>query len=167
MSNLPVTTPGESLAINPESLEVANCYLQNPDIKKVSELLDIPPETVSQILDRREVRNYVNSIFFSTGFNNRHSLRDLMDTIIKKKLQELDENDMGSNRDITEIIALSHKISMEQMATEIQLEKIRSANTLKQQTNIQVNDMSGGSKYGALIEQLIKGASTGTEILDV
>jgi len=166
-NNLPVTTPAESLVISPESLEVANCYLQNPDIKKVSELLEIPPEIVSQILDRREVRNYVNSIFFSSGFNNRHNLRDLMDTIIKKKLQELDENDMGSNRDITEIIALSHKITQETLDKEIQLEKIRSASTLKQQTNIQVNDMSGGSKYGALIEQLIKGSATGSEILDV
>ena len=166
-TNLPVTTPAESLAISPEGLQIANAYLQTPDINKVAESLDIPPEIVSQVLERREVRSYVNSVFFSTGFNNRFQVRELMDTILKKKLQELDENDIGSNRDITEILALSHKISMEQLNAEIQLEKIRTASTLKQQNNIQINDNMGGSKYSSLIEQLIKGSSTSSEILDV
>lgn len=164
---LPTTTPAETLTISPEGLQIANAYLQQPDINKVAESLGIPPEIVSQVLERREVRSYVNSVFFSSGFNNRHNLRELMDTIIKKKLQELDESDMGSNKDITEILALSHKISMEQLNAEIQLEKIRTASSLKSQTNIQINDSMGGSKYGALIEQLIKGSSTGTEILDI
>lgn len=158
---LPTTTPAESLAISPEGLEVGNCYIQNPDINKVAELLDMPLEVVSDILERKEVRAYVNSIFFNLGFNNRFQVRDLMDTIIKKKLQELDESDTGSTKDITEILALSHKIHMETLDKEIKLEEIRAKNKAPQsQVNVQINEGIGGSKYSSLIEQLIRGSNT-------
>jgi len=78
-----------------------------------------------------------------------------MDTLIKKKLQDMDEADSGSSKDITEILALSHKIMIETLDKEIQLEKIRAGNQLKQQTNIQINEGIGGSKYSSLIEQLL------------
>ena len=155
--NLPVNTPAEYIAISPEALQVANAYLQNPDLAKVAEDLDIPKELVSDILDRKEVRAYINNVFFSLGFNNRFQMRDLMDTIIKKKLQEMDESDTGSTKDITEILALSHKMTIELLDKEIALEKIRTANSLKNQVNVQINDNAGGSKYSSLIEQLIKG----------
>ena len=164
MHMLPTTTPAETLAISPEGLEVSNCYLQNPDISKVSELLDIPMEVVANILERKEVRTYINSVFFNTGFNNRFQVRELMDTLIKKKLQELDESEMGSSKDITEILALSHKIHMETLDKEIQLEKLRSANTLKSQVNVQINEGIGGSKYSSLIEQLIKGNTSSSTV---
>lgn len=155
MSNLPTTTPAEALTISPEGLDTANCYLQNPNIHKVAEILEVPPEIVSQILDRKEVRNYINSVFFSTGFNNRFQVRELMDTLIKRKLQDMDEAEVGSSKDITELLALSHKMTMELLDKEIQLEKIRSA-SVTTQNNIQINEV-GGSRYSSLIEKLMGG----------
>lgn len=166
MSNMCTTTPSETLNIGPEGLQVANAYLTLADIHKVSEELDMPTELVTQILDRREVRAYVNSVFFSSGFNNRHQVRELMDTIIKKKLQDMDESDTGSTKDITELLALSHKITMETLDKELQIEKLRAGNNVKQQTNIQINEGIGGSKYSSLIEQLIRGSST-SEAIDI
>lgn len=161
---LPTTTPAETLAISPEGLDTANAYLQNPDVNKVSEILGVPAHIVADILDRKEVRAYINSVFFSTGFNNRFQVRDLMDTLIKKKLQDMDEAEIGSSKDITELMALSHKISMETLDKEIQLEKIRAGNNLKSQVNVQINEGIGGSKYSSLIEQLIKGSSSSAAI---
>lgn len=163
---LPTTTPAETLTISPEGLSAANCYLQNPDVNKVSDILGVPAHVVADILDRKEVRAYINSIFFSTGFNNRFQVRDLMDTLIKKKLQDMDESDIGSSKDITELLALSHKMTVELMDKELQIEKIR-AGSLKSQTNIQINEgLGSSSKYGALIEQLIRGSST-SEAIDI
>lgn len=162
---LPTTTPAETLSISPEGLDTANAYLQNPDVNKVSEILGVPAHIVADILERKEVRAYINSIFFSTGFNNRHQVRELMDTIIKKKLQDMDSSDTGSSKDITEILALSHKMTIELMDKELQIEKIRAGNSLKSQTNIQINE--GGSKYSSLIEQLIRGSSPSSDILDI
>lgn len=161
---LSTTTPAETLAISPEGLDTANAYLQNPDVNKVSEILGVPAHIVADILDRKEVRAYINSVFFSTGFNNRFQVRDLMDTLIKKKLQDMDEAEIGSSKDITELMALSHKISMETLDKEIQLEKIRAGNNLKSQVNVQINEGIGGSKYSSLIEQLIKGSSSSAAI---
>lgn len=156
MSNLPTTTPAEALAIAPEQLEVANAYLQTPDISKVAEDLDVPREVVADILSKREVKAYIDSVFMNLGFNNRFQMRSLMDSIIKKKLADMDEAEVGSNKDILEILTLSHKMTMEHMDKEIQLEKIRAP---KMQTNIQINnDMAAqGTRYGALLDQLMNG----------
>lgn len=153
MSNLPTTTPAEALAISPEGLEIANAYLQNSDIAKVAEELDIPRELVAETLAKREVKAYVDSVFMNLGFNNRFQMRELMDTIIKKKLEEMDQADVGSNKDIIEILTLSHKMTMEHMDKEIALEKIRAP---KVQTNIQINnDGMQQTRYGSLLEKLM------------
>lgn len=152
--SLPTTTPAETLDISPESLEVANCYLQSQNMYQVAEELQIPPEQVAQILERREVKSYIDSVFFNTGFNNRFQMRKLMDTIIKKKLQDMDESDQGSTKDITEILALSHKMTIELMDREIALLKLKQGDA-KTVTNVQINDNGGGSKYGSLISQLL------------
>ena len=47
--------PAEVLKIAPEMLEVANCYLQLNDPRQVAAELDLPIETVTEYLKRREV----------------------------------------------------------------------------------------------------------------
>lgn len=160
MQNLPVNqAPAEVVEIAPEALEVANCYLQLQDIRQVADALDLDLGKVSQYLARKEVKAYINQVFYDTGFNNRYKMRSLMDTLIKKKLQEMDEADLGSAKDITEILALSHKMSMEIMDKEIALEKIKADQGLKSQVNVQINNegLSDGTKYGALIAKLLGG----------
>ena len=154
MQQLPTQHPAEVLQISPEALEVANCYLQLQNIPKVCEALDLPTELVVEVLERREVKAYLDNVFFDMGFNNRHKMRAAMDAIIQKKFQELDEAGIGSNKDIVEILALSHKMSMEYMDKQIQLEKLRGTN-FKNQVNVQINDAGGGSNYGNLIERII------------
>ena len=79
-----------------------------------------------------------------------------MDTIIKKKLEEMDDAGIGSSKDIKELLELSHKMTMDQLNAMIALKKLEES-SVKTQTNIQINDAGGGSKYGALVERLIKG----------
>lgn len=147
--------PAEVLEISPEALEVANCYLQVQDLMQVSSTLDVTPEIVSQILNRREVRAYINSVFLELGFNNRFKIRNALDIIISKKFEEMDEAGIGSNKDIADLLLLSHKMTMEHLDKEIQLEKLRSSN-LKSQVNVQINNNdSTTSNYGSLIERII------------
>lgn len=153
--NLPVKSPAETIDISPEALEVANCYLQVQDVKKVADELDIPTELVTQILNKREVAAYVDHVFFNVGFNNRFKMRAAMDAIIKKKFQELEESDMGSTKDIAELLALSHKMTMEELSKQIELKKLEQTN-IKNQVNVQINEgFSDGTKYGNLIQQLM------------
>ena len=155
---LPQQHPAEIIQISPEALEVANCYLQVQNVHKVSETLNLPIEQVTEVLDRREVKAYLDNVFFDLGFNNRHKMREAMDMIIQRKFQELDEAGIGSNKDIVEILALSHKMTMEYMDKQLQLEKLKQSN-LKSQVNVQINDSGSGSNYGNLIERIINAGS--------
>ena len=156
MSNVTVAPTTEVTQIAPENLEIANCYLQLGDIRAVSEALDCPISNVSEILNKREVKAYIDHVFFDLGFNNRFKIRKALDAVIAKKFQEMDESDIGSQKDIIEILALSHKMSMEHLSKQIELEKLRMSNDtqVRNQTNIQIND--GGTNYSSLISQLLK-----------
>jgi hypothetical protein len=149
--------PAETVRVAPEFLEVANCYLQLTDPKKVADELDLPVDTVSEILKRREVKSYIDSVFFDTGYNNRFLMRRAMDALIKQKFQELEEAQSGSTKDISELLMMSHKMAMDLMDREIQLEKIRAGTGPQKQVNVQINDGLGDSKYSQLVHKLISG----------
>jgi len=155
--NLPINSPSQSINISPESLEIANAYLEFQDINKVSDSLGFPTDMISEILDRREVKAYIDNIFADVGFNNRFRIRGVMDVIIQKKLEELDDADIGSGKDIADLLALSHKMSMDYLDRQIQLEKLRAGNGPKNQVNVQLNEFGGdGTKYGSLISKLLE-----------
>lgn len=149
-----MNTPAEVLDISPEALEVANCYLVEQDIDKVSDTLGINKDLVIQTIGRKDVRSYINNVFFNLGFNNRFKMRKAMDALIQKKFQELEESETGSSKDIAELLALSHKMTMDEMSKEIELEKAKQSN-LKSQVNVQIND--SGTRYESLIQKLING----------
>jgi hypothetical protein len=149
--------PAETVKISPEALEIANCYLQVQDAREVAHQLDIDPELVTTTLARREVRNYIDHVFFDTGYNNRFLMRRAMDALIKQKFVEMEESGVGSSKDIAELLALSHKMSMDLLDREIQLEKAKQTQAGPQrQVNVQINE-GDGSKYGQLIHKLISG----------
>lgn len=149
-------TPAEVLDISPENLDVANTYLQTQSIQQTADILDVATDMVSQILSRREVRAYIDNVFMDIGFNNRFRMRSAMDALIQKKFQELEEAEVGSGKDIADLLALSHKMSMDVLDRQLQLEKLKEAN-LKSQVNVQLNDFGSGSKYNTLLEKLMKG----------
>lgn len=149
--------PAETVKISPEALEIANCYLQVQDARKVADELDISQELVVTTLARREVRGYIDQVFFDTGFNNKFLMRRAMDSLIQQKFQELEESGVGSSKDIADLLSMSHKMSMDLLDREIQLEKLRSGTQGPQkQVNVQINS-DDGSKYGQLIHKLISG----------
>lgn len=150
----PSSSPAETLAISPEALEISNAYLQYQSIPEVSKRLGVPTEIVSQTLDRREVRAYIDNVFLDYGFNNRFKVRGILDEVIKRKLQQMDEDDVGSEKDIVDILALSHKMSMDILDRQIKLEQVKAGN-IKNQTNVQINN-TGGAKYENLMERLIR-----------
>ncbi len=148
----PSSSPAEVLAISPENLEVANSYLMNQNIIDTSRNLGVSADLVTDVLNKREVRAYIDAVFMDLGFNNRFKFRELLDDIINKKLKTMDEADLGSDKDIIEILAMSHKFSMDILDKQIKLEEAKAKN-IRNQTNIQIND--GGGNYGSLIERLM------------
>ena len=147
--------PAETLQISPEALEVANCYLQTNSSEVVAQELGVPLDRVCEILARPEVRGYVDRVFFDSGYNNRFLMRRAMDAVIKRKFEELEEAGVGSGKDIADLLHLSHKMSMDLLDREIQLQKLRTESAPQRQVNVQIND--DGTKYSQLIHKLISG----------
>jgi hypothetical protein len=149
--------PAETVRISPEALEVANAYLQLNDARAVAQELDLDPEIVTNLLARREVKTYIDSVFFDSGYNNRFLMRKAMDALIKQKFSELEESQTGSTKDIAELLQMSHKMSMDLLDREIQLQKAQQATGPQKQVNVQINEGLDGSKYSQLVQKLITG----------
>ena len=149
--------PAETVRISPEALEVANAYLQLNDARAVAQELDLDPEVVTNLLARREVKSYIDSVFFDSGYNNRFLMRRAMDALIKQKFSELEESQTGSTKDIAELLQMSHKMSMDFLDREIALEKARQSTGPQKQVNVQINEGLDGSKYSQLVQKLITG----------
>jgi len=147
--------PAETLQISPEALEIANSYLQENSAQLVSDSLGVPLDRVCETLARPEVRGYIDRVFFDIGYNNRFLMRRAMDAVIKRKFEELEEAGVGSGKDIADLLHLSHKMSMDLLDREIQLQKLRTETQPQKQVNVQIND--DGTKYSQLIHKLISG----------
>lgn len=149
--------PAETVKISPEALEIANCYLQLQDARQVADNLDLDPQLVTTTLARKEVRSYIDQVFFDTGYNNRFLMRRAIDAVIRQKFESMEESGVGSSKDIADLLALSHKMSMDLLEKEIQLAKVQQERVGPQrQVNVQINE-GDGSKYGQLIHKLISG----------
>jgi hypothetical protein len=159
MNQLPTTHPAEVLVLSPESLEVANTYLITGSVEACSQELGVATTTVLHELEKPETKRYIDQVFLDLGFNNRFKMRKAMDAVISKKFEELDEAGVGSSKDIADLLALSHKMTMEELSRQIELEKLKTKNTsIKSQVNVQINEgVDKGSNYGNLLERLMKG----------
>lgn len=156
MSNLPTASPVDMIRISPESLDIANCYLALQSVTGVSEELGVPTDVITATLAKSEVRAYIDSVFLDLGWNNQYRLSALMDSLIDKKLQEMEEADVGSGKDILEILQAKHKMAMETMAMQIKLEQAKLSGP-RNQVNVQIND-GGNGGYQDLLKNLMKNA---------
>jgi hypothetical protein len=127
--------------MSPEGLEIATTYLNNKgDMQATSAVLNMPIADVESMLGKREVKNFIDKVYHEAGFRNRFKLAAVMDAIIEKKLEEMDDTDMGSSKDIAELIKLQHDMKMKEMELEMKLlEKAEARDNIRNQTNIQNN----------------------------
>jgi len=143
--------------MSPEGLEIANSYLEHGSIPAVASKLRVSQNEVSEILNKREIKQYIDTVFLDTGYRNRFKLAETLDMLIEKKLEESEETQMYTNKDMADLIQLAHKMRMEEIKAQTEMEKAK-AMTVKTQVNIQDNSGSpfGQGNYGELIKKLMK-----------
>ena len=149
-----MSNPNHLVPISPEGLEIAKVYLETQDINITATRLGIDQLQVAQYLEKPEVKNYVDQVYLNAGYRNRFKLAEIMDQIVERKLTELNEAEVGSSKDILEILQFAHKMRMDELAAQTKLEATR-ASQVKSQTNIQINSPYGDSNYGRLLDQLL------------
>lgn len=151
----PQTLPAETVRISPEHLAIADCYLHTHSIQQTADTLQCTPELVADVLAQVPVRLYIDQVFRDVGFNNRYKLRAALDAVIQKKFQDMELSETGSSKDIADLLALSHKFTMDQLQLELEFLKLQQKEQhIKNQVNVQIND-SGGNNYQQLISRLL------------
>lgn len=144
--------PNEIIPISVEGLEIAQTYLSTQSIKETADLLGIHESQVAQYLSKSEVKNYIDHVYLSAGYRNRFKIAETLDTIIDKKLQEMMESDLGSTKDIADLLQMAHKMRMDELKAMTEHEKVKAP---KIQTNVQINSPYGEGNYGSLLSKLL------------
>ena len=143
--------------MSPEGLEIANSYLTNGNVEDVSHELKVSKDIVVSMLQKREVRKYIDTVYMDLGYRNRFRLGETLDLLIEKKLEEADETEIYTNKDMADLLALAHKMRIEEMKAQTEFEKAKATN-IKNQVNIQDNSgiPFGQGNYGQLLKKLLK-----------
>ena len=146
-----------STRISPEGLEIANAYLELGNVPAVSARLNVAEQDVSEFLAKREVKNYIDTVFLDTGYRNRFKLGSVLDDLIDRKLEEAEESEMYSNKDLADLIQIAHKMRMDELKAQAEMEKAK-ASQIKTQNNVQINAEVpfGQGNYGELMKKLLK-----------
>jgi len=146
-----------STRISPEGLEVANAYLELGNIQAVCVRLKLDEGECSEILAKREVKGYIDQVYLDTGYRNRFKLATALDDLIDRKMEEAEESEIYSNKDLADLLQMAHKMRMDEIKAQAELEKAKSQN-VKNQINIQNNGEVpfGQGNYGELMKKLLK-----------
>lgn len=139
--------------IAPEFLEITNVYLQSFDINETALMAGVKREVVVDVLNKKEVRRFIDNVFLNQGYMNRHKLQDAMSTLIEKKLEEMEEAGVGSTKDIADLLQMMHKMRMDEIKMMIALEEKKGPAS---QTNVQINNQFG-ENYSSLLNKLTGG----------
>ena len=92
-----------STRISPEGLEIANAYLELGNVPAVCARLRIDEAKASEYLAKREVKAYVDQVYLDTGYRNRFKLAEVLDNLIEHKLEEAEESQVYTNKDLADI----------------------------------------------------------------
>lgn len=151
----------ELTTISPEGLEVANCYLQFGNIRAVCDYMQVPEDKVVSLLNKREVKKYIDTVYLDMGYRNKNNIATVLDEMITSKLEEAQESGVYSNKDLADLLQMAHRMRMDEIKAQADLLKAESTN-IKNQTNIQVNEgvPFGQGNYGKLMERLLQGGES-------
>ena len=146
----------EVTTISAEGLEIANSYLQFGNIRAVSDHLRIPEDKIATLLNKREVKKYIDTVFLDQGYRNKNTIGTLLDEMIASKLEDAQESGIYSNKDLADLLQMAHKMRMDEIKAQADLEKVQ-ASTIRTQTNVQINSEVpfGQGNYGKLMEKLL------------
>ena len=147
----------EITTISQEGLEVANSYLQFGNIRGVVEQLGVQENKVVEILNKREVKKYIDTVYLDMGYRNKNNIASLLDEMIANKLEEAQVSGVYSSKDLADLLQMAHKMRMDEIKAQTELEKAQGTQ-VKNQTNVQINEglPFGQGNYGKLMEKLIK-----------
>lgn len=90
----------ETPPLDPVVLAIANDYLAGHDISKLSEEYGITEDRVTSVIEKKEVKSYIDSVFATQGYLNRIKRVALINRVIDQKIEEAMETGIYSKKDL-------------------------------------------------------------------
>jgi hypothetical protein len=130
------------IALTPECLDIANAYLTYGSAKETAEQLQVPEYQVVQLLERKDVKDYITGIYLDRGYRNKHKIGEVLDRMIQSKLEEAEESGIYTSKDLLELLKFAHQMRVDEIKND--------------QTGPTVNIANfGQGNYGQLMERLL------------
>jgi len=103
----PITTTVDALnktleapALDPVVLALANDYLSGQSVEEIATNYGISEDRVTAVIEKKEVKNYIDSVFATQGYLNRIKRINLINQVIDQKIQEAVETGIYSKKDL-------------------------------------------------------------------
>ena len=81
-------------------------HIEGKSLSAIADSFSISEDRVAQVLDRREVKQYVDQVYLSQGFLNRFKRIQLINQVIEQKIQEVALGESYSKKDLLEWLRL-------------------------------------------------------------
>jgi len=90
----------EAPPLDPVLLSIANDYLAGKSIDTISDEYGISSDRVTTVIEKREVKQYIDNVYATQGYLNRGKRIALINAVIDQKLQEALETGIYSKKDL-------------------------------------------------------------------
>jgi len=110
MKEIVVTSPSSTIealnrtleapALDPVLLAIANDYLGGKSVDTIAEEYGISADRVTSVVEKREVKAYIDNVFATQGYLNRFKRIALINKVIDQKVQDAIETGIYSKKDL-------------------------------------------------------------------
>jgi len=90
----------EAPPLDPVVLALANDYLSGKGVVEIADEYGITEDRVTAVIEKKEVKNYIDSVFATQGYLNRIKRINLINQVIDQKIQEAVETGNYSKKDL-------------------------------------------------------------------
>jgi len=96
----------ETPQLDPVLLSIANDYLSGKDISEMAEEYDLPEDRITGVLENKDVRSYIDSVYTTQGYLNRVKRMNLINQVIEQKMADALETGVFSKKDLLDWLKL-------------------------------------------------------------
>ena len=100
----------EAPPLDPVVLALANDYLSGKGVDEIAEEYGLPEDRVTAVIEKKEVRSYIDSVFATQGYLNRIKRINLINSVIDQKIQEAVETGIYSKKDLLDWMKHLHEV---------------------------------------------------------
>lgn len=93
-------------ALDPVFLSIANDYLSGKSVSEMSDEYGLPADRITSVLEKKEVKSYVDTVYATQGYLNRVKRIDLINRVIEQKMQDALETGVLSKKDLLDWLKL-------------------------------------------------------------